>query len=271
MLKASIVVSTYNNPAYLEIVLLGYSRQTEKGFELLVCDDGSGEEVKKVIDGFRNSVGFPVKHLWQEHDGFGKVKLLNRAVRESESEYMIFTDGDCLPHSRFCEDHLTVREKSRFLSGRRVELSKKITDSFDRETVLSGRYEKLSPAMFAEAMLGRLTFLEMGIRIESASIRGLFHSKRIKNFGSNFSCWKEDLIRINGFNEDYSGGVGAGEDVDVEFRLLNNSVGQKPLLNFALQYHLYHKTLERSRRNIELFEQTIADRTLVCRNGLEKL
>jgi len=55
-MKASVIISTYNAEAWLEKVLFGFNVQTEKDFEIIIADDGSGPRTKELIDQMRNKI-----------------------------------------------------------------------------------------------------------------------------------------------------------------------------------------------------------------------
>ena len=89
-----IVISTYNNPAWLEKTLWGYLYQTRPADEIIIADDGSRDDTRQLIDSFRDKL--PIKHVWHEDNGFQKSRILNKALIAAESEYLIFTDQ--VPH-----------------------------------------------------------------------------------------------------------------------------------------------------------------------------
>ena len=102
MYKASIIAAFYNRIDYLKLVLAGLERQTEKDFELIIADDGSRKDIVEEIKVIQTIHSFPIKHIWQEDKGFRKNRILNKAIIASESDYLIFIDADCIPHSRIC-------------------------------------------------------------------------------------------------------------------------------------------------------------------------
>ena len=128
MIKTSVIAAFYNNIKYLKLVLAGLERQTEKNFEVIIADDGSAEQVVKEIESISSNYSFRIKHIWHPDKGFRKNKILNQTILASESEYLIFIDFDCVPHSQFVEEHLNEKQEDIVLTGRRVNLSKKITD-----------------------------------------------------------------------------------------------------------------------------------------------
>lgn len=104
--KISVIFSTYNSPKWLEKVLWGFDCQTDDNFEIVVADDGSKEDTQRVIEKFAAQSSVPVKHVWQEDDGFQKCKILNKAIVEAEGEYLVFTDGDCVPRNEIGRAHV---------------------------------------------------------------------------------------------------------------------------------------------------------------------
>ena len=98
-----IIVSTYNNPEWLRKTLFGYTLQTVMPDEVVVADDGSTSETRDLIDQFRDRL--PIKHVWHEDRGFQKSEILNKAIAASTSDYLIFTDQDCVPRRDFIATH----------------------------------------------------------------------------------------------------------------------------------------------------------------------
>src|SRR5690606_1708918 len=116
-MKVSVIISTYNAPAWLEKVLWAYCFQDYNNFEIIVADDGSGIETKQLIERFRKDTSLTIKHVWHEDRGYRRQTILNKAIKESDSEYLIFTDGDCIPRKDFIATHIKHAEKGYFLSG----------------------------------------------------------------------------------------------------------------------------------------------------------
>ena len=102
---ASVIFTTYNHPKWLEKTLWGFSTQSFRDFEIIVADDGSGQETRDVIESLKPQIDIPIQHIWQEDDGFQKCRILNKAIVASQGEYLIFTDGDCIPHPDFVRNH----------------------------------------------------------------------------------------------------------------------------------------------------------------------
>lgn len=111
MNKATVIAAFYNKIDYLKLVLAGFERQTTKEFELIIADDGSAENVVLEINKLKSHYTFPIKHIWQEDKGFRKNKILNKAITESETDYLIFIDADCIPHRGFVQPSSSARRR----------------------------------------------------------------------------------------------------------------------------------------------------------------
>ena len=266
----TVVVAVYNAVRYLEFVLTALLRQSMRDFEVVVADDGSGPEITKVIENTIPLASFPVKHLWQPDEGFRKNAILNKAIEASETDYLVFIDGDCIPHHKFVQDHWTHRESRGVLCGRRVLLSKSFSDRLRLEDVYSGRYEKFTPQRLLDGLTSRSSHLEEAIRIESPLLRKILRRKHVQIVGCNFSLKKNFLEDINGFNQDYTA-PGLGEDSDVAHRLQLIGVRLIDLRHLAILYHLYHPHTTEGEENRLLYVATLGSRDPVCRNGIRKL
>ena len=113
----SVIFSTFQQPEWLRKALCGFASQTHRDFEIVVADDGSGEETAQVIRSAGKGMGLPIEHVWQADRGFRKCRVLNKAIARARGDYLIFTDGDCIPHPEFVARHLALAEPGRFLSG----------------------------------------------------------------------------------------------------------------------------------------------------------
>ncbi len=236
-MKASVIFTTYNHPKWLEKVLWGFSVQNESDFEIIVADDGSTEETRQVIESFIRESGIQVKHIWHEDNGFQKCRILNRAIVASESEYLIFTDGDCIPHPDFVKNHVELAEENRFLSGGYFKLPMDVSRNIGRQDILDGKatnprwllkngvpftlkISKLFSHPFWGAVLDRLTIT------------------RPTWNGHSASTWKKIILETNGFDERMQYG---GQDREFGERLVNMGVKTKQVRYRCSCVHLDHK------------------------------
>ena len=137
-MKISVIFSTYNSPNWLQKVLWGFHYQTDGNFEIVIADDGSTAETRQIIDTFRAFTHLPVKHVWQEDNGFQKCSILNKAIIESTGEYLILTDGDCIPRRDFVATHRSYSEPGYFLSGGYLKLPMTTSELINEQHIKDG-------------------------------------------------------------------------------------------------------------------------------------
>lgn len=269
MVKTSVIAAFYNNLRYLKFILAGFERQSQKDFELIIADDGSDEKIVKEIENFSTNYSFRIKHIWHPDKGFRKNKILNQGILASSSDYLIFIDSDCIPHSKFVEEHLNEKAFDTVLTGRRVNLSQRITDLLTEEKIKNGFLESNNLLLIEDAILGQSNYVEKGFYVDNKFLRKILNKKYRGLLGCNFSLHKKDIIAINGFDERYEA-PSLGEDSDIEFRLRLNEIKVKTLNHIAIQYHLFHKLQERLQKNLDLFEEVKKDKLAFTPFGLIK-
>jgi glycosyltransferase involved in cell wall biosynthesis len=269
MIKATVIAAFYNRFDYLRLVLAGFERQTEKNFELIIADDGSSQDIVNEIKKFTSGYHFPIKHIWQEDKGFRKNKILNKAITESSSDYLIFIDADCVPHRGFIDGHLSFSKKNISLTGRRVNLSEKITNQLSEKNVRDGFLEKNLLSLIKDGLFGKSIDVEKGFYFKNKFLLNFFNRKTRGLLGCNFSVFKEDLLKINGFDERYEA-PSIGEDSDVQFRLELSGVKIKSINHAAVQYHLFHELQTRTAINLRLFEQVKQQKITFTPFGISK-
>lgn len=232
----TLIIAAYNRARVLDLVLASLERQTLGGFEVVVADDGSGPEIKALVEAWGLRTGRRARHVWQEDLGFRKTIVVNRAVALSSGEYLVFIDADCILHHRFMERHLLRRRCVSALSGRRVMLDAMLTERLTRAEVESGRLE-LPSTWWRHAVAGDR---RNGLYLPAAfGWRGGF-SSRYEILGCNFSLFRSDFLKVNGYDERI---IGRGlEDVNLRARLLNAGVAVRSISQEALQYHCHHES-----------------------------
>lgn len=269
MARFAVIITTYNWPAALKVVLAGYLAQQRPPDELIVADDGSTDETRTVIDAFREQAPFEVKHVWHEDNGFRAGTIRNRAIQKSESDYVIFTDGDCIPAPWFLQQHSSLAERNWFLSGNRVLLSKDFsTEVLQNQTPVSTWNLKQWIAARRKRQINRLSPL---FRIPMGS----WYRRRVAQQWEgaktcNLSVWKDDLLAVNGFDEDYTGwGM---EDSDLVLRLIRNGVYHKDARFAAAVFHLWHAENSRDQleENQRRLQQLIETDRIQARIGIDQ-
>ncbi|MDC6367448.1 MULTISPECIES: glycosyltransferase family 2 protein [Flavobacteriaceae] len=270
MVNVSVIVSTYNSPDWLEKVLWGFNCQTYKRFEVIVADDGSGPETKKMIEGLSTRLFYPLKHVWHEDDGFQKCKILNKAITASTTDYIIMTDGDCIPREDFVEVHYINKEPGYFISGGYYMLPMNISRAISLEDIekqkcfdIDWLKDKGLPKTFKNNKLtakGLISRFLNAVTPTNASWNG-----------HNSSAWKRDILNVNGFDERMQYG---GEDRELGERLFNFGIKSKQFRYSAVCVHLDHqrsyKTQEAIAKNQEIRKNTRAKKEVWTYYGITK-
>ncbi len=269
-IKASIIISTYNHPKWLEKVLWSYECQTETDFEIVIADDGSDKETKLLIDAFRLKIGKHIEHVWHEDNGFQKTIILNKAVQASKSDYLIFTDGDCVARKDFVETHMKHREVGFFLSAGYFKLPMNISELISEEDIKNQHCFDIN-----WLKINGLTSSFKNNKITSGSLKS-----KILNLltltgatwnGHNASGWKKDLLAVNGFDERMQYG---GEDRELGERMFNIGIRSKQIRYSAICVHLDHARgyvkPEMIAANLKIREATKNDKKVWTDFGVEK-
>jgi glycosyltransferase involved in cell wall biosynthesis len=242
--KASIILATYEWPEALAMVLSGLVTQSEKNFEVMIADDGSGPKTREVIQEYKRRVPFEISHFWQENRGFRKSRILNEAIRAARGETLIFLDGDCVPHREFVEQHIALQHKGSYVCGRRVDLSKAYSAQLTPAQIEGGAVNGVGSGIFDlwldSLKRGGSKPFHRAYMVKNSFLRricGLDHVVDLK--GCNFSVSRANMLAIDGFDKSYEGY--GREDTDVEIRLQNLGLSIKSAKNLCLQFHLWHE------------------------------
>jgi glycosyltransferase involved in cell wall biosynthesis len=195
-----VVFTTYNRPQDLERVLAGYARQTHRQFEIVIADDGSGEETRRCIENARRDWQLEIRHVWHEDVGFRKCRILNRAIAETRAEYLIFTDGDCIPHPEFVAGHVALARPGYFVSGGCVRLGEASTRAVTPTDVLDGQvFDARWLTSRGEPALN-LRKLLFSVQPWHNVMNAITTTRPTWN-GHNSSTWREEVLAVNGFDE----------------------------------------------------------------------
>ena len=233
----SVIVSTYNSEEWLEKVLWGFHQQSNTDFEVVIADDGSGPRTKDLLRSMQDTVFYEIQHVWQEDDGFQKSKILNKALKACRSEYILMTDGDCIPRKDFVEVHYLNRAAGHFISGGYFMLPMNISQLITKEDI-------------EEQNCFNIKWLETHGIAKKFKTTKLTAKGNVSKFlnsltpttaswnGHNSSGWKKDILRINGFDERMQYG---GQDRELGERLVNSGIKSIQLRYSAICVHLDHK------------------------------
>lgn len=260
-ITASLIISTYNWPQALMLCLESTGRQTVLPDEVIIADDGSDERTKAVVAHFKATLPVPVKHVWHPDAGFQKTIILNKAVAASASDYIIQIDGDVILNKHFISDHLACCEPDAFIRGTRAMLSSELTDK-----ILNDNNITLSP--FVKG-IGNWNNALRYFPLRWLGCRKEMSSRSVR--GSNLSYWKNDFIKVNGYNNNL---IGWGhEDEELAARFINNGIIKKIVKFAAVQYHLYHHVSSKvnEHEHVREVKRVVKEKIKICSNGYKIL
>jgi len=261
----AVLISTYNRPAYLRCVLAGYLRQTDRNFTLYIADDGSGPETRQLIDAFTHDAPFPVHHVWHEDQGFRKCRIHNRALLTIQESYIILTDGDCIPLPGLIAAHRRHAEQGCLLSGGRILCSQTWT-------------KQLCKTAAPELPVSITEWLSLRLRGDINRLLPLLlpvhadlPTNRLEGIrGCHLSCWRDDILRVNGFDEHFEGW--GREDSDLVARLLHAGCRRRNLRGMPV-LHLWHEAESRHRleTNDDLLKHCMESGRIRALKGLDDI
>ncbi len=266
-----VIVTTYNQPEWLQKVLSGYEMQSDKYFTLIIADDGSGLETRKVIESFQQKNTMNIQHIWHADEGFRKCQILNKAIDQTDCDYLIFTDGDCSPETDFVRKHKQLAKSGYFLSGGYVKLTTEVSRAINMQDIEKG-------------VIFNASWLTSKGQPSNHKLWKLFKSQKLKSLlnlltptkatwnGMNSSAWRKDIIACNGFNEDMQYG---GLDRELGERLKNYGLKGKQVRYTVSCLHLDHPraydTPETWRKNYIIRNEVKRTGRYLAFNGIQKI
>ncbi len=261
-MRISLIIAFYKNITALELIFKALERQTYTDFEVIIAEDDNNPAAADFITKARLRFSFPIKHEYQDKDkGFRKNQMLNRAIRQSEGEFLVFLDGDCIPHKNFLKAYAANASENTALFARRVMLSEGLTNKI---------YETEDLKLLSFWPL----WLSTSRRKKYALYLPFYGKKhRLRIFGCNWGLYKKNILEVNGFDEDYTT-AGVGEDNDIEWRLAGYGFKIRSIRYAAIEYHLHHPFNYSDKDTSVGYRQMREKKELNlvrCKNGLEKL
>ena len=259
-MRVSLIITTYNWPESLFLVLKSVENQKIVPEEIIIADDGSTVETKEMIGKFRRESELNIIHSWHEDIGFRAAKARNKAIAKSSGDYIVLIDGDIILHPKFIQDHVKNAKFGYFIQGSRVLLTQDITE----QLIIS---QKISFSFFSRGIQSRKN------AIHSNFLSKIFSTNRNSLRGTrccNIAFFRQDCINVNGFNNEFEGW--GREDSEFVVRLLNTGLNRKNVRFNAVQYHLWHKDTDRSHldSNDQIMQNSIENKLKVCKKGINK-
>lgn len=261
-MNLTVIFTTYNSPVWLEKVLWGFYFQLYKDFEIIIADDGSREDTRELIDVMRDKTKMDIRHVWQKDDGFRKGRILNKAIMQARYEYIVFTDGDCIPRKDFLAVHAQEAEKGCYLSGSYFKLPMLTSQLITKQDIALGHCFNVSWLKENGLPWSRKT-LKIRASAFMAPILNKLTPARCNLKGSNASAWRSDILAVNGYDERMAWG---GQDREFGVRLINSGVAPKHVRYNAICVHLDHS---RGYKDVDMVAENKALRIKNERGGIK--
>jgi glycosyltransferase involved in cell wall biosynthesis len=265
----SVVVTTFNRPDALRAVLDALAAQSDRGFEVIVADDGSRADTRALVEQMSANFPVPLTHVWQEDLGFRAGAARNRAAERAHGDYLVFLDGDCVPRPDFVDRHRALAERGWMVAGNRILLSEAFTtQALSERLPLHAWSNDDWKRAHRRGDINRTLPLA---RLPLGPLRRLAASRWQRVRTCNLGVWIDDFRRVRGFDETFEGW--GFEDSDLAVRLLNAGVRRKEGAFATGVLHLWHRENDRRHegRNWDLLQQRIRSRETLPSRGLSSV
>lgn len=116
-MKASIILCTYNRSKFLRDFFETLIKQTIStiDYELIIVNDGSSDDTESVVNSYQEVL--PIKFINLKRN-VGKDQAVFIGVAEASTDYLLFTDDDCLVNSSWIESMVRELNSSAIVAGR---------------------------------------------------------------------------------------------------------------------------------------------------------
>jgi glycosyltransferase involved in cell wall biosynthesis len=255
--RITLIINTFNAPQSLGKVLVGVNRQSTAPFEVLVADDGSGPATTELINRWKSRLSFPLSHVWHVHEGFRRTRILNQAIMKAVGDYVVFLDGDCVPHNEFVADHVALAEPGHFVQARRCFVKERYVPEFDL-----GKISVVGWVLRRRIKQGLKAFRTPWCKIRyDTDLHGVI--------GCNIGVWKKDLMSVGGYDEAFTGW--GREDSDLAARLFHLGRVRKFVRGRAVVFHLDHPVASRAQvdTNQARLDETLSTRRVLAVRGIQ--
>lgn len=274
----SVVVSTYDWPEALDLVLRVLAEEKSQGFQVVVADDGSGAKTAETVSSWGGQFAHGVKHVWQPDAGFRKSRIWNLALRQARGDYVVLIDGDSLPRRGFLAATLRAALPGWMLASKRLNLSPSLSRRVLEDRVPVWRWSAAEWVARAprELFVAYRETASPGLLVPLRDRRRPWRQNQreftppYNGYGFFMGVWRQDLERVNGFDMRYEGW--GGEDVDLGVRLRRAGVRcgwPGPRTTMLHLWHAPRKGLTKS--NTPLEEETRRSNRIEALEGLREL
>ena len=261
-MKISVIVTTYNRPRALEIVLHSLFQQQRLPDEILVADDGSAPATQALLTALQARSPCPLLHIWQADDGFRAAEIRNKAVAQASGDYLIFLDGDSAALADFVAQHERLAESGWWVAGNRLLLNAALTADWE-----AGRCDPLHFSALTwlwQRLVGKVNRL---LPLMRWSTTAQWRKNKPTAWAGaktcNLALWRRDFMAVNGFDAQFHGW--GHEDADLVVRLINHGILRKEGRFAVPIVHLWHPESPREfeSTNLHRLQLRLADKTFI--------
>lgn len=256
----SLLIATYNWPQALACVLASVRAQRVPPLEVVIADDGSRDDTRRLIEREAQHFPVPIVHVWHEDAGFRLSAIRNKAVAQARGEYLVQIDGDIVVHAEFIAGHSRFARRGSYVQGSRALLSPDMTNRLFAAEDVALKWH--APGITHRANAVYAPWIAPFVRGPTGAL--------LRTRGCHMAFWRDDLIRVNGYDEQMEGW--GREDSELAQRLINAGVVRRNLKFSSVAFHLWHRNANQDAvaRNHERFERTQRERLTRAECGLDQ-
>lgn len=241
-LRISLITAFYKDINALQLIIDSLRIQDYDNFELIVAEDNNDPAIETYL---QTITDIDIIHTRQDDLGIRKSRSQNNAIIKSTGDYLIFIDADCIPYRTFISSHAKLAKKGYVLSGRRVNTGKKISSLIRNRKVKPSTLESFFIMSTPVLLIDGSTHINQGLFFnpDGYIYKNIISRRANTNtniLGCNFSCFKNDIVAINGFDESY-GQLALPDDTDIQWRFIAYGLKLKSCKMAANVFHLHHK------------------------------
>ena len=271
-LRISLIVAFYKDLEALDLIISALKQQSYRNFEIVVAEDNDAAATRDYLDSVE---GLDILHTSQPDNGIQKARSLNNAILASTGDYLVFIDGDCVPHRHFLRSHAWLAKPGSMLTGRRVNLGPTISRALRKHWLGGLVFQRLYLLLTPLLALDRATHIAQGLFFDTDGwfYRNVIAKRKKTNLsllGCNYSCYKADMVEIGGYDECY-GETALADDTDLQWRFALLGLSTRSCKMAAIVYHLYHASFRMTTapKEIAYMEQRKAAGDYHADTGLE--
>lgn len=250
----SVIITVHNRLDYLEKCLISLINQSLKPDEIIICDDGSEDNVLLFLKSFKQRTNIRIKYVRQSFQGFRVARSRNNGVLHSEGDILVFLDSDIVLTQNYLKKIIDFFSKKSgyFITNYPVRLTEKQTNSLTIEDIGRFHFKLIT-------LKQRFKILRQFIKDNFYTYTNIFrrqnkrHSPKLR--GGVCAILRKDFIEVNGYDERFIGW--GNEDDNLSKRLYIKGINGKNIGLVDFPIHLYHTPFHNNgeRRNSDLSRQ----------------